>query len=434
MTSPRPVALQNSVGTDTYCCGSEFIRKDYGCCNGTIAFNRSVSDCVKYHVVPRGHDFCNGIQFDKRKQTCCGNSRLHNVPSGDWNFRCCGMALIDDRKQRCCSDNVQPKSGYCCGTGVYNRNNQICCRRNIISSNGTLGCCGGGSYDKRHQTCCHGKAIQKETEICCQGTVHNINNVEKPQCCGRSVYSRTSQLFCRNDVITDKTKTHHFNTCGKQPYDGEKDLCCNMQIHKGAKGSGRKCCGSGTKNYNPKTEECHLNDVKNKTDSHPDKKEPQTFGISTACSPEWTPSKMQKFIKDKKIYICRRNAYVMEVKSFELYNRTDTLQKGTLLNVAVKHKINNAKNGLEIDRTFTLDLPCSSAKLQKQNYEILLVTDMDVKPPKKLFYLGDSDIILPYKTKIGKIIKRKLNTCEKHIVRNIYAFIKQTLKSKKRLR
>ncbi|XP_056014947.1 galaxin-like [Ostrea edulis] len=270
------------------------------------------------------------------------------------------MALIDDRKQRYCSDNVQPKNIYVCGTRLYYPNNEICCRQNIISSNGTLGCCGGGSYDKRHQTCCHGKAIQKETEICCQGTVHNINNVENHQCCGRNVYSRTSQLCCRNDVITDKTKTHHdrccygntlpfsctephFNTCGKQPYDREKDLCCNMQIHKGAKGFGRKCCGSGTKNYDPETEECRLNDVKNKTDSHPaipaapgppgsgkpiaDKKELQTFGISTASSPEWTPSKMQKFIKDKKIYICGRNGIFLYFLSEELvYFVSCTLQ------------------------------------------------------------------------------------------------------------
>ena len=90
----------------------------------------------------------------------------------------------------------------------------------------------------------------------------------------------------------------------------------------------------------------------------------------------------------------------MEVKSVVPYNRKD-FGRGIVLNVTVKDKIRNAKPGL----VFTLDLPCTSERLQNPGYELLLVTDVDVKPPRKRFYLGDSDVILPYTKKIEKIVK-----------------------------
>jgi hypothetical protein len=119
----------------------------------------------------------------------------------------------------------------------------------------------------------------------------------------------------------------------------------------------------------------------------------------------------------------------MKVKSVVLYNRKN-LGRGTLLNVTLKDEINNAKPGL----VFTLDLPCTSEKLQKPGYELLLVTDVDIKPLQKWFYLGDSDVILPYTRKIQKIVKRKLNFCNKHIVKNILLFLKKNFQSKNKKR
>jgi hypothetical protein len=120
----------------------------------------------------------------------------------------------------------------------------------------------------------------------------------------------------------------------------------------------------------------------------------------------------------------------MEVKSFVTYDRRDTLSQGTLLNVAVKKEINNANSGLDRNGIFTLDLPCTGEKLQKPGYKLLLVTDVDVQPPQKRFYLGDSDVLLPYTQKIQKIVKRKLNFCNKHIVKNILSILEKKFKSK----
>ncbi|XP_061195976.1 galaxin-like [Saccostrea echinata] len=186
-----PTVCLISKKRNTQCCGNQLISTKNGCCNEITPFNKTISACEKNQIVPRFHDFCNGILYDKGKQICCDESELYNKSSFDRHFRCCGESLFDNRREQCCKlagiTEVQSSNGHCCGTGVYNSSSQICCCNNVYdSSNGTIQCCGNGSYDKRQQTCCHGK-------------VHNIKHVNDPKCCGKDVYSTTSHLCCSGD-------------------------------------------------------------------------------------------------------------------------------------------------------------------------------------------------------------------------------------------
>ncbi|XP_061195931.1 galaxin-like [Saccostrea echinata] len=426
-----PTVCLMSKKRNTQCCGNQLISTKNGCCNETTPFNKTISACEKKQIVPRFHDFCNGILYDKRKQICCDESKLYNKSSFDKHIRCCGESLFDNRREQCCEradiTKVQPTTGHCCGTGLYNSSNEICCHNNVYdSSNGTIQCCGNGSFDKRHQTCCH-------------GIVHNIKHVSDPKCCGKDVYSTASHLCCSGDQIIKKNASDHdqcclrnseFYSCKHQPrrpsifcgyqrYNSQTDLCCNNQVHKGAKETGRECCHPGKKDYDPRNEKCCHGLVKSIAESCSEQSDtPSSSTQSSICSiisQKWTTWNMRKSVNIGSLDICRRNGYVIKVHHIKCFNSTKELSPRMILTGTAKQNFYNATDALSKRKIIKIDLPCSCNnhyKLRKKR--ILLVTDIDLKVPHRTFHLGDSDIILPYKKKVLKDVKkrRKSAVCE----------------------
>ncbi|XP_062591579.1 uncharacterized protein LOC134253079 [Saccostrea cucullata] len=429
-----------TIGNNTYCCGNQYISTKNGCCNGTTPFNKTISACEKNQLVPRFHDFCQGTLYDKRKQLCCDESKLYSKSSSDRHFRCCGETLFDNRLEQCCESGgktkVQPTTGYCCGTDVYNFPNEICCRNSVYDSlNGTFQCCGNSSYDKRIQTCCH-------------GIVRDIKHVNDPKCCGKDVYSTESHLCCSGDRIIRKNAPDHdkccprnsvFHSCknqpsrpstfcGRQRYDSRTDLCCNSQVHKRAKEIGRECCHPGKKDYNPRNEKCCHGVVKSIAEScgeHSDAPRsltiggngniPRVPGICSINSKEWTTWKLRKSINTGRLDICRRNGYLIKVHDVKCSNSTKALLPRVMLTGTAKRNLYNATEALAKRKIINLDLPCGCNNYHNlRKKKIILLTDIDLKVPRRTFHLGDSDIILPYKKKVLKDVKKRRNSaaCE----------------------
>lgn len=117
------------------------------------------------------------------------------------------------------------------------------------------------------------------------GTVYTTEYNPKLHCCGNNVYYSTTHLCCENGTKIEKTSPNHticckrnatFYSCEKQKkpdsfcgsllYDKQTDLCCNNEIHRGARKTGKRCCDPGTLAFDPGNQTCSYGEVKRKTE------------------------------------------------------------------------------------------------------------------------------------------------------------------------
>ncbi|XP_062621911.1 uncharacterized protein LOC134283475 [Saccostrea cucullata] len=458
-----------------HCCGSNYVPSNLRCCGRQTPYNASESRCDYDTVVPRGHGVCDGRPYDKFKYKCCSRSRLHNVSSFDKTFGCCGEKLIDTNTQQCCGWSkmkiIQPLTGQCCG--LFDSNKEICCQGNRIVSNGVLRCCGNGSVnisDPKEGCCMAGKvgtSYRKNTEKCCNGSVHFIRNTKNATCCGKQLLSSREQVCCNNRAIINKTAPSHNSccserpgryrscnrqvptkrpeTCGRVPYNEDRDLCCNNKFHRDAKVNGKKCCLPGTESYYLHNETCCYSTVKDKTEEctgsnnrkpssimqgqsgpkGPAQPEQQTKGVCRVCSPGWRPNAIIMSIYSKDTNICTQKAMKFVVNKVHQLNTIGLplAMPWTWLNVTSKHNIYREKGAPSLKQNFTLFLPCACPELKKMEGEkILLLTNAEFN--KKRIFLGDSDLILPGRRKVLQLVKKQSKTCPNYVVQNI-AFLIQ---------
>ncbi|XP_056001517.1 uncharacterized protein LOC125654168 isoform X2 [Ostrea edulis] len=442
-------------------------------CNGQI-FSLQKQKCCRtsnlkslYNVSSWDRNFscCGDKLFDKREKQCCRGPLTVQPRTGN----CCGKGLYNPSTEICCQGNSIVSYGVlkCCGRGTVN------------ASDPREHCCFAGKK---------AKSFRNDRQICCNGALHSITNTEKATCCGNRIYSAAKQVCCNSQTVINKTASHHsscctngpglYNSCegqihekrlpmcGKLPYRIGRDLCCNGKVNKDAKTLRKRCCTPGTDSYHPDNETCCHSIVKekslgchgNRTDSErnqlsklskiletpgrrghgnankPRRKRPHKprrghfdqsrSGICEICSSQWKPKHLMFSIYSKSTNICTQKAMKFVVNNVTEFNWKGAGFQWSWLNVTSKQNLYRLKDPA-IRHNFTLLLPCGCPQLQRLvGLKILLLTNTEFN--KREIFLGDSDLILPGKRELIRLVKNISTTCPNYIVQNIYKIIQKS--------
>ncbi|XP_069117039.1 uncharacterized protein [Argopecten irradians] len=215
------------------------------CCNKTVIPNKNRFHCVKNHLLPINQDLCprkteNGIEnipYSPSTEWCCNGTVVAKNRTLGRNETCCSTGVIDLSTQKCCA-NKHPYSifDYCCGETVVN-SKEMCCGRTVLNDN---------------QVCC--KEANRAFPVTKRKRFHD-------DCCNGQSYQRAS----RPCVLPTKSTPQ----CGREPWDPNRDSCCNNRLYKGKKGKNFRCCGGHL--LNTDYQECIHSRPRNRTTSTPPK-------------------------------------------------------------------------------------------------------------------------------------------------------------------
>lgn len=144
---------------------------------------------------------CNGVQYDIRHQTCCGNT-VYKFDEME-GFFCCGASTgkLYERHPSpgssfyCCGETVYNWSDQtCCNNEFYNSTTQHCCNGKVESGGGTWPICGNQCYDPTTQHCCIGKVESGGGSWYICGNQCYDPTIQG--CCNNQIYDFTTQSCC----------------------------------------------------------------------------------------------------------------------------------------------------------------------------------------------------------------------------------------------
>jgi hypothetical protein len=177
-------------------------------------------------------------------------------------MECCGGSTYDSKDQVCCDADVYNKMSnhtVCCGSKAIDALTQNCCGHKTMDVR-TQGCCAGVTFDKKTHGCCSYNGVyDKRTQICCDGTIKDVDNPKNTkccwgtpfvtkgpneQCCGAAgTFDPETHLCCNTKIV--KRESLNQECCNETPYDITKEICCGLKptpLTDGMNSAG--CCGS----------------------------------------------------------------------------------------------------------------------------------------------------------------------------------------------
>uniref|UniRef100_T1JGZ0 Uncharacterized protein n=1 Tax=Strigamia maritima TaxID=126957 RepID=T1JGZ0_STRMM len=262
------------------CCGSsEFDVTRQMCCDG------------KVHSMKIGFHCCGSEYFSVKKAKCCTSSITGNRtllpfaddiasdPEATQSIKCCGSKLVDTRTHICCAQirryhtYYQPRrlARISFSSQRYSRfhHRYMPMTRPQFTvyekKYAQTGCCKGKIYNKKEKTCPSNIGHQSDHQAYQRANRNRYIEHGRPRpsyhypmfgICNRTTYNVKTHICCfltrRNDTSLHSTseskvvaaKSSRTSCCGLQPYDWDKEICCdNKQIHPQNPEGTMECCG-----------------------------------------------------------------------------------------------------------------------------------------------------------------------------------------------
>ncbi|XP_078610680.1 tenascin-X-like isoform X3 [Branchiostoma floridae x Branchiostoma japonicum] len=211
---------------------------------------------------PSTHHCCGGFNQPKygpqRDYVCqrCGNTYFSR-PATDGSWRCCKGRPYNPAEQHCCFDGLHSGSEEqftCqrCGNEVFSRRRDEpeywCCSHPKTSEM--------TPYNPQSQTCCNGQIFsgpdnQHSCQVCgstpfirptvdepwrCCNTVTPYSP-ERNHCCFGELRSGSEEqstcVRCGKNLHTVPVNGQSWGCCGTEPFNPEREVCCNGQVYPG---------------------------------------------------------------------------------------------------------------------------------------------------------------------------------------------------------
>ncbi|XP_052105472.1 uncharacterized protein LOC127738310 [Mytilus californianus] len=451
------------LGERSWCCGQIKMGSNKRCCkdlHGDVAihkkkphmkccqteyYNKRSHYCFKNRkVLPLHQKLCGDQLYDTRINKCCMKKLYNKISDNDPDYDCCGVVVFHKAKQKCCSPtNLIPVTTSCCQKGSYNIKTERCC------DNGPLQfqklseqCCGATLYDSEAQGCCGTRSFNISTLTCCSSSGSIIAKYTDEKCCGNTSYNSKANVCCdfQNKIkVVNKLEEHHDSCCasgsmdmprsysrnthycslgkvisndkkmcGSFEYNKDSDICCQGVFEKDGKLNGRKCCGVGS--FSKATHHCCTNKIYSRMEKRRCGKElsnefqnrrlrsikASTSGVCRIC--KVSKRFFVKALKSNDFDVCKRQA--LKVRIISQRRHLGKRRIKMIIQADLYSEKDFERKEIEVL------LPCSC---RIRTSKAILMTELE--DFRETVRLGDSDILLPWRSSVRKNVLRQWKKC-----------------------